>query len=124
MAPGCAAETRAAPSKDRSETGVVWRRAGGYVGFSLGEAREGWEARIRVFSGQGRVKRSWASQALAPPLLNFLSSLGLGTQSYQPPLCPAPGHHGLPDSLTASEGRGLPVGRPRGSDKYKGPLKT
>ena len=58
MAPGCSAETRVAPPKDRSETGVVWRRAGGCAGFSLGEAREGWEARIRVFSGQGRVKRS------------------------------------------------------------------
>ena len=80
---------------------------------------------MRAYPGEIRMEQGkWASQALAPPLLNFLSSLGLGTQSHQPPLRPAPGHHGLPESLTAPEGRGLLVGRPRGSDKYKGPLKT
>lgn len=65
MDPGCGAETRA-PPKDRSERG--WGGVGvlgAGNGFSLDGGRGGAEGQDSVFSGQGRVKSSWASQALA-----------------------------------------------------------
>ena len=120
MDPGCGAETRGAPPKDRSERG--WGGVGvlgAGNGFSLDGGGEELKARIQFSLGREGLNppgppRLWP---LCPP---DLSPLQPQAQPQSHP-CALPRPHGLPAPLTAPEGRALMGGHPEGQVNVGGP---